>query len=123
MVKFSKFCAVAVHQETQVMNVGQAIRLCRTQRGASQSTVASLAQCSVSYLSMLENNQRDPTLSTVIKIAGALRVPVGLLFVLAADQSDLGDINEHIADQLMQSALAALETSARGPAQVGGHYG
>lgn len=72
---------------------------------------------------MLENNQRDPTLSTVIKIAGALRVPVGLLFVLAADQSDLGDINEHIADQLMQSALAALETSARGPAQVGGHYG
>ncbi|QRI93354.1 helix-turn-helix transcriptional regulator [Delftia lacustris] len=105
------------------MNVGQAIRLCRTQRGASQSAVARLAQCSVSYLSMLENNQRDPTLSTVIKIAEALRVPAGLLFVLAADPNDLGDINEQAADQLMQSALAALEASARGPAQVGGHYG
>ena len=37
------------------MNVGQAIRLCRTQRGVSQSAIANSAKCSVSYLSMLEN--------------------------------------------------------------------
>ncbi|MFG9941109.1 helix-turn-helix domain-containing protein [Pseudomonas aeruginosa] len=43
------------------MNVGQAIRLCRTQRGVSQSTIANRANCSVSYLSMLENNKREPT--------------------------------------------------------------
>ncbi|MBN0726767.1 helix-turn-helix transcriptional regulator, partial [Pseudomonas aeruginosa] len=53
------------------MNVGQAIRLCRTQRGVSQSTIANRANCSVSYLSMLENNKRDPTLSTVTRIAEA----------------------------------------------------
>ncbi|THF65006.1 helix-turn-helix transcriptional regulator [Pseudothauera nasutitermitis] len=105
------------------MNVGQAIRLCRTQRGVSQSAIATRANCSVSYLSMLENNKRDPTLSTVTKIAEALHVPVGLLFVLAADQNDLGEIDEHIAEQLMQSALASLETSANTTTQMGAHYG
>ena len=105
------------------MNVGQAIRLCRIRRGASQSVIANRANCSVSYLSMLENNKRDPTLSTVTKIAEALRVPVGLLFVLASDQNELGAIDEHFADQLMQSVLASLGTSANMTAQVGGHYG
>ncbi|WP_342595589.1 helix-turn-helix transcriptional regulator [Salinicola lusitanus] len=104
------------------MNVGQAIRLCRTQRGVSQSVIASRANCSVSYLSMLENNRRDPTLSTIIKIAEALHVPVGLLFLLAADQKELGD-DENIASQLMQFALASLETSAKTTAQAGGLNG
>ena len=72
---------------------------------------------------MLENNKRDPTLSTVIKIAEALHVPVGLLFVLAADQNELGAIDEHLSDQLMQSALASLATSNNLTAHVGGHYG
>ena len=105
------------------MNVGQAIRLCRTQRGVSQSTIANRANCSVSYLSMLENNKRDPTLSTVTRIAEALHVPVGLLFILAADQNELGEIDEHLADQLMQSALASLKISTNLTAHVGGCYG
>lgn len=105
------------------MNVGQAIRLCRTQRGASQSTIANRAKCSVSYLSMLENNKRDPTLSTVTKIAEALHMPGGLLFVLAADQNELSAIVEHVADQLMQFALASLGTSANMTDHVGGYYG
>lgn len=105
------------------MNVGQAIRLCRTQRGVTQSAIASRADCSVSYLSMLENNKRDPTLSTVTKIAEALHIPVGLLFVLAANQDELGSIDGCIADQLMQSALASLGSSANMTTQMGGHYG
>ncbi len=105
------------------MNVGQAIRLCRMQRGVSQRSIANRANCSVSYLSMLENNKRDPTLSTVTKIAEALHVPVGLLFVLAADQNELGAIDEHVADRLMQSALASLGSSINLTAQAGSHYG
>jgi transcriptional regulator with XRE-family HTH domain len=110
-------------EKANVMNVGQAIRLCRTQRGASQGDIANRADCSVSYLSMLENNKRDPTLSTVTKIAKALHVPVGLLFVLAADRKELGAIDRHIADQLMQSAMASLEKPTDMATQMGGHYG
>ncbi len=72
---------------------------------------------------MLENNKRDPTLSTVTKIAEALHVPVGLLFVLAADQDELGEIDGSITAQLMQSALALLETTANMTTRAGNHYG
>ena len=90
------------------MNVGHAIRTCRIQRGVSQTDVALKASCSVSYLSMLENNKRDPTLSTLTKIAHALHVPIGVFFVLAAEQDDLGSVDKKLAGKLAQSALAAL---------------
>jgi transcriptional regulator with XRE-family HTH domain len=104
------------------MNVGQAIRLCRTQRKASQTDVAQKANCSVSYLSLLENNKRDPTLSTLIRIAGALRVPIGVLFVLAAETDDLGTVDRKLAGALARSALASLGRS-RGMTNAGGSHG
>ena len=105
------------------MNVGQAIRLCRTQRGASQTDVAQEASCSVSYLSMLENNKRDPTLSMLTKIARALHVPIGVLFVLAAERDDLGSIDERLASKLAQSARASLDREVKMTIQGGGLNG
>lgn len=89
------------------MNVGHAIRWCRTRRGVSQGDIAKEAQCSVSYLSMLENNKRDPTLSTITKIAAALRVPVGALFVLASEQIELGTIDKSVAEEVCRSATVS----------------
>ncbi|WP_435307225.1 helix-turn-helix domain-containing protein [Pseudoxanthomonas sp. LjRoot125] len=105
------------------MNVGRAIRLCRTKRGASQGAVARQASCSVSYLSMLENNKRDPTLSTLIRVAQALQVPVGLLFFLASEQEDLGPIDEKTAGKLMQSVLASLAKPTNATTQPGEQHG
>lgn len=107
----------------KVMNIGRAIRLCRVEQGASQGAVARLASCSVSYLSMLENNKRDPTLSTLAKVAQALQIPVGLLFFLASEQGDLGPIDEKTAGKLMQSALASLAMPANATTQPGKQHG
>lgn len=104
------------------MNVGQAIRLCRTQRKASQTEVAQRASCSVSYVSMLENNKRDPTLSTLTKIASALRVPIGVLFFLASEQEDLGSVDKRLTGALAQSALASLREDI-GTTHMGRHHG
>lgn len=90
------------------MNVGQAIKMCRTRRGVSQTVLASLASCSVSYMSMLENNKRDPTLSTLTKIAHALNVPIGILFFLAAEREELGTMNKDLAGDLARTALELL---------------
>lgn len=105
------------------MNVGRAIRLCRVTRGASQGTVARQASCSVSYLSMLENNKRDPTLSTIARVARALQIPIGLLFFLASEQEDLGPIDEKAAGKLMQSVLASLTTATNATTQSGEQHG
>jgi len=90
------------------MNVGQAIKLCRTRRGLSQADLAQQAECSVSYLSMLENNKRDPTLSTMNKIAQALRVPVGILFFLGAEGGDLSGLDKSLQGELARTALELL---------------
>lgn len=90
------------------MNVGRAIKMCRTQRGASQGDLARLAKCSVSYLSMLENNQRDPTLSTLTNIAHALNVPVGILFFLASERDELAGMDKELAGELARTALELL---------------
>jgi transcriptional regulator with XRE-family HTH domain len=110
------------HGEILTMNVGQAIRLCRTQRNASQTVVAQKANCSVSSLSMLENNKRDPTLSTLTRIAGALRVPIGVLFVLAAETKDLGSVDRKLTGALARSALASLGKSS-GTTNAGRNHG
>lgn len=94
------------------MNVGQAIKMCRSRRGLSQAELARRAECSVSYLSLLENNQRDPSLSTVGKLAMALNVPMGILFFLAAEKNDLVGIDKELSGQLARTALDLLSESS-----------
>jgi len=98
------------------MNLGQAIKMCRSRRGLSQTELAKRALCSVSYLSLLENSQRDPTLSTIEKIALALNVPVGILFFLAADKGELSGIDRSLTGQLAAAALDLLSEEDGCPA-------
>jgi len=90
------------------MNVGQAIKMCRTRRGVSQSDLARRAECSVSYLCLLENNKRDPSLSTLTKVSQALNVPVGILFFLASEHGELTGMNKELAGELARTALELL---------------
>jgi hypothetical protein len=72
---------------------------------------------------MLENNKRDPTLSTIARVARALQIPIGLLFFLASEQEDLGQIDEKAAGKLMQSVLASLTTATNATTQSGERHG
>ena len=90
------------------MNLGNAIQMCRTRRHLSQGELARRAGCSVSYLSMLENSKRDPTLSMVKNIADGLRVPMEILFFLGAEKGELSGIDKGLAGQLAMTALDIL---------------
>jgi transcriptional regulator with XRE-family HTH domain len=94
------------------MNMGQAIKMCRTRRSLSQAELARLAQCSVSYLSMLESNQRDPSLSTLKSIAAALRIPTEILFFLGSDREELKGMDKELSGQLARAALEILSDSS-----------
>lgn len=108
--------------ESSTVNVGSAIRVCRIRQNASQTDIAQKANCSVSYLSMLENNKRDPTLSTLTKIADALGVPIGVLFVLAAEAKDLGSVDRKLKGVLGRSAFASSGKRA-GTTNMGSRHG
>ena len=90
------------------MDIGYAIQLARKKRKLTQTELAELALITPSYLSMLERNRRDPPVSTVRKIAEALRMPVEILFFLGAEGSELGKLDRALAGQLAYTALELL---------------
>lgn len=92
------------------MNIGRAIRLCRTERGLKQVELAQKSDISVSYLSMLERGQRDPTLSTLNTIAEALGIPLSILVFLAVDKSEMTGISERLAGDISLTALKLMQT-------------
>lgn len=93
------------------MNLGKAIKLCRTQRDLSQVELASMAGISVSYLSLLERGKRDPTFSTVEEIANALEVPVSILVFLAANDEEVSELGSELREKLSYVALRLIENS------------
>jgi len=94
------------------MNIGHAIKLCRQQRGCTQSELAKLAGISISYLSLLERGERsDPGLSTIEKVAAALDIPLSLLFFVAADPSELKGLSHEIVEKLSTAAFDLMKRS------------
>lgn len=91
------------------MNIGKAIKLCRTQLGLSQTELAIIAELSDSYLSLLERGKRDPAFSTVEKIACALKVPLIVVVFLASNEEEKAMLNSELREKLSYSALRLLE--------------
>ena len=94
------------------MNLGKAIKLCRTQKNLKQSDLAGRANISVSYLSLLEQGKRDPSFSMVENIASALKVPVSILVFLSAEKNELSDISSDLAEKLSFTALQLIGETA-----------
>lgn len=93
------------------MNLGNAIKLCRTQKNMNQVELAELADISVSYLSLLERGKRDPNFSTIGNIATALNIPFSILMFLAAEKDELSGINPELAEKLSYTALKLISAA------------
>ncbi|MCK5018063.1 MAG: helix-turn-helix transcriptional regulator [Candidatus Peribacteraceae bacterium] len=91
------------------MNLGRAIKLCRIQRFLNQSELAKIAGISTGYLSLLESNKRDPTLSTIEKVSNALNVPVIILVFLAANDKEMSDLGSDLCGKLSYLALSLMK--------------
>lgn len=87
------------------MNIGKAIKMCRSGKGLSQAQLAYRIGCSVSYLSLLENSQRDPSLSIMEKISHGLNVPINILLFLAADNNELSGLPDDLKNSISRVAL------------------
>ncbi len=90
------------------MNLGKAIKLCRTQRGLTQIKLANLAEISVSYLSLLEQGKRDPTFSTIERIADGLKIPIIMLVFLAED-GEVHVFDKELREKLSYAALRLIK--------------
>jgi transcriptional regulator with XRE-family HTH domain len=66
---------------------GQAVRKFRTAKGISQEILADNAHIHRTYIGGIERGERNPTLTTIFRLAVALDVPAHLLL----EQAEKGD--------------------------------
>lgn len=71
------------------MDLGKAIKALRERKNVRQQTLASQCQISQTYLSQIENNQKEPNLSILKIIAENLKVPLPIIFFLSLDKADI----------------------------------
>lgn len=80
--------------------IGKTIKFLRVAKGLKQSDLAERAKVSTNYISLIENNKREPSLSFLKVLASNLDIPVSLLF-LELDMSKK-EINPQERDLLMK---------------------
>jgi|SRR6218665_3581301 transcriptional regulator with XRE-family HTH domain len=93
------------------MNIGNSIKLCRQQKKWSQTELAKKAEISVSFLSLLERNKRDPNLSTLQGISKALGIPLSVLMFLSAEGDELSCLGSEVAEKLSWVTFKLIQES------------
>ena len=63
------------------MHVGNTVKFLRLSAGLTQSDLAGRLGVSANYVSLIENNKRDPSLSFLGRLSNEFGVPLGLLFL------------------------------------------
>jgi XRE family transcriptional regulator, regulator of sulfur utilization len=71
------------------MDLGITIKNIRQQKGIRQNSLAEQCNISQTYLSQLENNVKEPNISTLRTISEKLGLPLPILFFLSMDTDDI----------------------------------
>ena len=83
MVSSSPVAARSAKAKPSPKAFGQAVRTAREKKGLTQAKLADKAGLHVTYLSGVENGQRNPTLSLIAQLARALGLKLSELIALA----------------------------------------
>ena len=71
-----------------MLPIGLTIRDLRQIRGFSLSQVAEKAMIDKSYLSKIENNKREPSLTSLNNICKAIGIPLNIFILMVEDETD-----------------------------------
>lgn len=97
------------------MDLGNAIRLCRSRKQLTLAELAERTGLSESYISLLERGARDPTLSSIEAISRGLEVPVSLLVFLGSDASETSSLPTEVREKLSAAIVQLLQASNADP--------
>lgn len=85
------------------MNLGTTISRLRKARGLKQLELAVACNITQAYLSQIENDRKEPNLTTLKVIGGALEIPLPILFFLAIEKGDIPDDKEDLFSMVSPS--------------------
>lgn len=88
------------------MSVGSTIRHLRTSAGLRQADLASLLDVSTNYISLVENDRRDPSLGFLRSMSAELGVTIGVFLLdTAYEHSDLPAYERLLVNQIRNMVL------------------
>ena len=71
------------------MELGTTIKDFRKLKGIKQKDLAAKAKISQTYLSQIESNSKDPTLSKIKIISDSLEIPLSVLLFISLSDKDI----------------------------------
>lgn len=92
------------------MNLGNAITKIRKDSNTTQEDLAKKCNITQAYLSQIENNKKEPNLSTLKDISVALAVPLAVIFFLALEENDVPEGKQPIFNMLKPSMAGFIES-------------
>lgn len=97
--------------------IGKTIKFLRIAKGIKQSDLAERLKVSTNYISLVENDKRDPSLSLLKELANTFDIPVGLLFLeLDMSKKDVSpqerDLLMKMRDLMMQIEMTRLQKTS-----------
>lgn len=78
------------------MQLGNTIKDIRKQKGINQVELALLCDISQTYLSQIENDQKEPNMGILKVIAEKLDIALPMLFFLSLDEADIAPGKRHM---------------------------
>lgn len=92
------------------MNIGATIENLRKSKGMTQEELAKKSKIEQAYISQIENNKKEPNLSTLRDISLALDTPLPILFMLALEKDDVPQNKKAIFDVMKPSIEGLLKS-------------
>ncbi len=102
-----------------MINIGRTVKKLRTQSGITQRELAARAQLSPSFLSLVENERRRPSLAVIRRLAGALSLPEEVLIWDAVELPDNLDQRDRRLCQIAKLIVRRYYESAHAQALQG----
>ena len=68
------------------MDIGKVIKEARKSKGLKQQSFAEMCGITQTYLSQIENNVKEPTISLLKRIAEKLHLPLPILYFLSLEE-------------------------------------
>jgi len=90
------------------MDLGETIKSIRKRKGIRQNTFAEHCEITQAYLSQIENNLKEPNLSTLKKIADKLSVPLPILFFLSMNEDDVASDKKEVYTMIAPSVQSLI---------------
>lgn len=91
------------------MRTAETLLSFRKRIGYTQSELSKLSGVNQAYISAIELGTRDPSKDTISKLAEAMGLTSGVVFVYAADFSDIEESKKPLFKELSKPMLAMID--------------